>query len=361
MALANCHIHLPPNFSAFGSIAEAVDAAAREEVPILGASNYYDFRVYGLFSQLCAAAGIQPLFGIEIVCWDEISARRGDLVNDPGNPGKTYLCGKGLKYLDDPSAAAALELKGIRERDEARIAQMADLLAELAALAGMPGGPFAPQIVETVAERAGVPAEAVVLQERHLAQAYQEHFFRSVEPGDRVAVATQWFGAKLRSGPEDAVGIQGELRSHLIKAGKPAYVAESFIPLSDAISLIRELGGLVAYPVVADGMTPRSAFEEDPERLATRLEELGIDTVEFIPNRNRPEVLSEYCEVLNRRGFRLTAGTEHNTLERLPIEPRCKAEGNGGLVWGDPIPEHCAVWFQQGAEDLVECQTGVRA
>ncbi len=45
----NAHIHLPPNFSAFESVAEAVDLAAQQGVGVLGVSNYYDYEVYGDF------------------------------------------------------------------------------------------------------------------------------------------------------------------------------------------------------------------------------------------------------------------------------------------------------------------------
>ena len=37
---SNGHIHLPPNFSAFESVRQAVDLAAEQGVTVLGASNY---------------------------------------------------------------------------------------------------------------------------------------------------------------------------------------------------------------------------------------------------------------------------------------------------------------------------------
>ena len=42
----NSHIHLPPNFSAFDSVQQAVSLANQQGVRVLGASNYYDFSVY---------------------------------------------------------------------------------------------------------------------------------------------------------------------------------------------------------------------------------------------------------------------------------------------------------------------------
>jgi hypothetical protein len=40
---------LPPNFSAFGTVEQAVSLAADQEIGVLGISNYYDFDVYGQF------------------------------------------------------------------------------------------------------------------------------------------------------------------------------------------------------------------------------------------------------------------------------------------------------------------------
>ena len=45
----NAHIHLPPNFSAFDSVEQAVTLAADEHIGVLGVSNYYDYDVYGEF------------------------------------------------------------------------------------------------------------------------------------------------------------------------------------------------------------------------------------------------------------------------------------------------------------------------
>jgi hypothetical protein len=45
----NAHIHLPPNFSAFETVEQAVDLAAAQGVRVLGVSNYYDYAVYDDF------------------------------------------------------------------------------------------------------------------------------------------------------------------------------------------------------------------------------------------------------------------------------------------------------------------------
>ena len=53
--------------------------------------------------------------------------------------------------------------------------------------AGLDGSTSADRIETSVAERCGVPIEWVALQERHVAQAFQESLFRDVAAEDRAA------------------------------------------------------------------------------------------------------------------------------------------------------------------------------
>src|SRR3972149_6884136 len=96
----NTHVHLPPNFSAFESVEQAVSLAAEEKIGALGVSNYYDYQVYGAFGQRARAKGIFPLFGLEIISVQDDLRKAGVRVNDPDNPGRTYICGKGITRFD---------------------------------------------------------------------------------------------------------------------------------------------------------------------------------------------------------------------------------------------------------------------
>ncbi len=58
----NSHIHLPPNFSAFDSVEQAVALAADQQIGVLGVSNYYDYDVYGEFVERARGRGIFPTF-----------------------------------------------------------------------------------------------------------------------------------------------------------------------------------------------------------------------------------------------------------------------------------------------------------
>lgn len=337
-AVFNTHIHLPPNFSAFESVEDALDQAKGEGCALLGASNYYDFSVYESFVEGAQARGIDPTCGIEVLCKDEEAASKSVRYNDPANPGKVYICGKGLTRWKEQTPRAKELMAQIRAADENRMARMAEKLQEAFAEQGL-RGPSAEVIIQAVAVKYRVPAQTVVLQERHLAQAYQTAFGEQVPEEKRNEVFARINGAVGTTALPD-------IRAHLMKAGKRAFVEESFVSLDEGLELIRELGGIAAYPVVADGMNPMSEMERDLPTLIGRLRELGIGFAEFISNRNSPQALNEYVLALWLEGFPVTCGTEHNTPERIPIQPQCKD--------GSPIPDFVQEVFWRSALKIKE-------
>lgn len=336
----NAHIHLPPNFSAFDTVAQAVELARAQNVRVLGASNYYDYRVYREFSDRAREAGVYPLFGLEVIALLEDLQQAGIKINDPGNPGKLYLCGKGLARLDPMTAEATALLNEIRDSDSARMARMTQRLSEVFLSAGLDLGLDEAAIKARIVQRHGSPEETVYLQERHLAQAFQEVLFEQVPEGERGPVLERLFGTASKN-PNDAVGVQNEIRSHLMKAGRPAYERETFVGFDHAYRLVLALGGIPCYPTLADGANPICAFEEPVEELIAGIRARGIYAAELIPLRNRPEVLSQYVLGMRKAGLVVTAGTEHNTLDLSPLEPVC--------LGGSPIPEELQAIFWEGA------------
>jgi hypothetical protein len=337
----NTHIHLPPNFSAFESVEQAVEMAAREGLDLLGASNYYDFTVYAEFRRRATLRGVFPLFGIEIVARDPDLAEAGIKVNDPGNPGKVYLCGKGITRFGEMTPQAERLMEKIRRGDSERMRTMTKRLSAVFAERGLPIGLSEGDVVDMIVLRHGSPRETVYLQERHVAQAFQEAAFAAVPPGERAERLSTVFGTRYMKDPNDAVAVQGEIRTHLMKSGKPAFVEEAFVSLEEAKRLVLELGGIPCYPVLADGASPLCAFETPVEAFIERLRAWDIHAAEFIPGRNAPEVLEEYVTAMHEAGFTLTAGTEHNTLDVLPLTPACKG--------GAPIPPRLQAIFEDGA------------
>ncbi len=338
---SNAHIHLPPNFSAFDTVAQAVGLAAEQGIQVLGVSNYYDYQVYREFADEAKRHGIFPLYGLEIITLDDDLLRQGIKINDPGNPGKFYLCGKGITHFAPMDDEACDLLAVIRQSDSERMAQMTEKMASLFAAQGLETGLTASAIKGRVARRHDSPADTVYLQERHLAQAFQEVLFERTDASERSALLEKLFGTASKTDPNEGTALQGEIRSHLMKAGKAAFAEETFVGFDHAYRLILALGGIPSYPTLADGTAPICTFETPVESLIEEIQSRGIHAAEFIPIRNTPEVLGDYVRAMRRAGLVVTAGTEHNTLDLVPIEPTC--------LNGAPIPEDVRAIFEEGA------------
>ena len=321
--IVNTHVHLPPNFSAFTSVDDAVRSAVAEGIAVLGASNFHDQRIYARFREVAHAAGIVPLYGIEFITADAELAAQGIRVNDPGNPGRIYVCGKGIDPFATPSGASQAIFARTRAADVERMCAMVTLLRSAFGGAGLETPLTDQSIAEDVADRAGVPRDWVVLQERHAAQAFQEALFLTTAPERRAATLAAAFGGPSPVNVDDQVAVQAEIRSRLMKAGRPAFVPESTVSFADAYGLILELGGIPSYPTLADGAVPVCPWEDSPAGLAAQILERGFHAAELIPTRNRPEVVDAYVAAFRSAGIVVTAGTEHNTAVRVPLEPRC--------------------------------------
>jgi len=337
----NSHVHLPPNFSAFTTVGQVPELAKQQDVRVLGVTNYYDYRVYGEFAGLAKKAGVFPLFGLEIITLIEALAEAKVKINDPGNPGRMYLCGKGVTHFDPVPPEAAGILESIRRNDTRRMRDMVEKAAALFRAADCDLGITEPGVKRMIVNRHGCPEDTVHLQERHIAQAFQEALFAKVPAEARAATLAGVYGAAPKASSDDAVATQNEFRTNLLKAGKPAFVAESSVAERDARKMILSMGGIPCYPVLADGAKPLCLYEETPEKLIANILAMGVHMAEFIPVRNTREVLEKYARAMRAAGIALVAGTEHNTLELIPLDPAC--------LDGVPIPEEVKAIFWEGA------------
>ncbi len=336
----NSHIHLPPNFSAFDSVAHAVRLAADEQIGTLGVSNYYNYDVYGDFVSLARKHAIFPLFGLEIISLVDDLVQSGVRINDPGNPGKMYICGKGITKFDEMTPRAEELLNKIRTSDRTRMAEMIVKIAGVFKSHGLDTPLSEDKVIDMVVKRHSCRRDTVYLQERHIAQACQEILFNLIAEGDRAAKLETILGKACKDA-NNAVGVQGEIRSALMKAGKSCFVTEMFVNFDEACELILQLGGIPCYPTLADGVDPICGFEQPVENLIASMQERNIHCAEYIPLRNRPEVLSQYVKAVRAAGIVVTGGTEHNTLTLDPMEPAC--------VGGAAVPEDIKDIFWEGA------------
>jgi hypothetical protein len=337
----NAHIHLPPNFSAFESVGQAVNLAAQQGMAALGIGNYYDYEVYGDFAQCARQKDIFPLFGTEIICMDDALRDAGIKINDPGNPGKFYFCGKGITRFDRMTPQATRLLDLIRRNDSTRMAQMVEQMERIFTERGLRTDIDENAVVEMIVRRHGSDRNTVYLQERHVSQAFQEALFAMVRPEERIQRLNKILGAETKAKhAEDFVTMQNDIRSHLMKAGKPAFVEETFVSFDDAHRLILELGGVPCYPTLVDGASPIAQFEASPDKLIAEIKGRNIHAVEWITIRNKIDVVRSYAGKMREAGLAVTAGTEHNTLDLIPFDPFCK---------DGPMPDDLRALFWEGA------------
>jgi len=124
----NNHIHTPYSFSAFQSIEEAVRMADSEGVKILGINDFYVTEGYEEFIEKCRIYHIFPLLNFELIGINREDQQSGIRVNDPGNPGRTYITGKGLAFPSILPAEQQQKLDRVVQESNSQVAQMIDLL-----------------------------------------------------------------------------------------------------------------------------------------------------------------------------------------------------------------------------------------
>lgn len=322
LPIVNTHVHVPPNFSAYQTPSEVIAESIAQGVRAIGISNFYDQQVYARFGEEARNAGITPLYGLEFITLDPELEAAGIKVNDPANPGRVYMCGKGIDPFQEKSADAARIATEIRQGNDARAHAMVDQLSEHFACHGVATGLTPESVEQAVARRGDVPVEWVSLQERHVARAYAEAI--AALPHDEQAAALERvYGGPAKASPADDVATQGEIRSRLIKAGTPGFVPEVPLSFDDAHAYVREMGGIPCYPILADGAPELSPFEWPPATLAANLIERNIHAAELISNRNASDVVDAYVRELTAAGIIVMGGTEHNTLDRIPLDPQC--------------------------------------
>ncbi len=315
----NAHLHTPYSFSAFDKLTDALDRAVNENVKVVGINDFYSMDGYKEWNDGCAERKLFPLFNIEFISLQQDDQAAGVRVNDPNNPGRTYLSGKGLAYPVELAEPYASQLAAVRAESNAQVKTMCDKLNEV--LAAHDAG-FSLDFAEI--ERTLTKGS---IRERHLAKALRLAAYAHLND-DKKAIAAFFekiFGGKaLKSDVDNHAAVENEIRGNLLKAGGAAFVPEdpkAFLPMDTVRKIILAAGGIPTYPFLADdakgGFTD---FEQDVAKTAEILKERGIYSVEFITTRNSVEVLEKYAGYLHDNGFVVTFGSEHNTPAMEPVE-----------------------------------------
>ena len=320
----NAHLHTPYSFSAFNDVKQALDMAAAEGVGVVGINDFYSTDGYKDWKEGCAERGLFPLFGIEFISLNAEDQAAGLRVNDPNNPGRTYISGKGLAYPVILSGEPARQLAAVRAESNAQVERMcAKLNAHLAAVGE-----------DIQLDFAKIAAELTrgSIRERHLAKALRiavEATCHSEEVEDRRRnLYAKLFGQPAKADVNDIAAIENEIRSRLLKAGGPAFVPEdpkAFLPMETVQHIIEATGGIPTYPFLADDAKGNfTDFEGDLQKAADTLKKRGFKSVEFITTRNTTAVLESYAGYLEDEGFIVTFGSEHNTPAMEPIKLRTR-------------------------------------
>lgn len=315
----NAHLHTPYSFSAFGQLAEALDRAQAEGIKVVGINDFYTTEGYQEWADGCKQRNLFPLFNIELISLNQADQQAGLRVNDPGNPGRTYLSGKGLAHpfqLSEPFATQLAEVVAESNAQvEAMCSRVNEMLQEIQA-----GFEINIQWLKNTLTKG-------MIRERHLAKAIRLKVYEACSQDvDKIKVMLQkLFGGKeLKSAINDEAGVENEIRGNMLKAGGGAFVPEdpkAFLPMQTVCQIILAGGGIPTYPFLADdakgGYTD---FEGDLEKVTQQLTERGFHSVEFITTRNGVELLEKYASYLHEQGFVVTFGSEHNTPAMEPIE-----------------------------------------
>ena len=325
----NAHIHTPYSFSAFSSVGEALEQAAEEGVKVVGINDFYSMDGYGEWKEGCAARGLYPLFGIEFISLNAEDQAAGLRVNDPNNPGRTYISGKGLAYPVILKGEPLRKLEAVRAESNRQVEQMCAKLNEWLKAEGKPVQLDFNEIREKLTKGS--------IRERHLAKALR----LAMEPD-----------------AENPAKLENELRSKLLKAGGPAFVPESpeaFLPMKTVQEIIEAAGGIPTYPFLADDAKGNfTDFEGDLMKAADTLKKRGFRSVEFITTRNTTAVLEQYAGYLEDEGFIVSFGSEHNTpaMEPVKLHTRDAAELSDKLKainWRGA----CAIAAHQAGKDSI--------
>jgi hypothetical protein len=308
----NIHIHTNESFSVFGSPAEAAWIGYRAGLEIMGINDHYTIDGHREFGEACKIVGLKGTFGIEAMAISEETKNEGVRYNDPKNPGRIYLCGKGVVRDLERGSPSEVLLTRVRVAFRDRCEEMTKK---------------ADSILKEIDNSMHLPFEDVLrltprgnVTERHIAQAIAELVHSRVKnENKRIDFLRELLGDFKNEEISTEASLQDLIRSTLLKSGGPAYVEEppeAFPSLDKMIRLFRDYGAIPTYPILGN---PKTKKEANLDLLFEELVEHGIFAVEVIPKRNTRDRLQEILETAEKHDFPLFNGTEHNKKSPEPI------------------------------------------
>ena len=321
MFTVNAHIHTPYSFSSFTGMDQIFEMAVNEDVHVLGINDFYVTDGYEEFALLARQNNIFPLFNIEFIALSKDLQHKGIRVNDPNNPGRTYLCGKGLDHPSTIQGKFRKMYENVKTESQRQIVEMIGKLNDWLKETGIDIEFSCDEIRRRFARQ--------LVRERHIAQALRTALFERYDDDMQRREALQKIYGGVPSGVDihHTAALDNELRNNLLKAGKKAFVPEdekAFLSIEQVRGIILHAGGIPFYPVLLDDASGNiTEFEADKEQLYQSLVDLNIHCIELIPQRNRLEIMEPFVRYFYEKGFVVTFGTEHNTPGMIPLTPCC--------------------------------------
>jgi len=327
----NNHIHTPFSFSSFSDMKEVFELAESEQIDVLGINDFYTADGFAEFKDMAFKANVFPVFNMEYIGLLK-EEQAGDIrVNDPNNPGRTYLCGKAFKFPFKLDSNYADMLGQVIDESQVQVKEMVKKTNSYFSSLGLQLNFSLSEVKKRFAKN--------LVRERHLSRAIRVAVFENFsETEKRISIFEKILKMDVTEQLlSSEAGIENAIRSKLLKKGGYAFVEEtesSFLPVTKLVKLILNAGGIPTYPVLLDDPEGNfTGFEGDWEKLYKRLVSLGIYAVELIPGRNDKKILADFVNFFDEKGFIVTFGTEHNTPDMQPLTVYCR----NGAELGDAL------------------------
>lgn len=317
----NAHLHTPYSFSAFSTVDQAIDMAVNEDIRVLGINDFNTITGYAEWAQKTLENGIFPLFNIEFIGFSVADGEKGIRINDPGNPGRIYISGKGLSVSAENNDDLKARLEMLRKLSNEHVAQMTVKVNQLLKDSAY-NIDFNDMLLHHTKGQ---------VRERHLAKMIRQILVAGSDGKTFVLKLSGMEEMNIESLNE--AELENLIRNKMLKKGGSAFVPEnpeSFLDPGAIFDLIIGAGGIPTYPFLADMKNgDYTDFESDPEKASEYLLSQGYCSVELIPGRNDSSRLTDYVNFLDKKGFIISFGTEHNTPALDPLTVR--ASGNTEL------------------------------
>ena len=313
----NGHVHTPYSFSSFFSMSQIFEQALKENVRVLGINDFFMADGYNDFYELALVNRIFPLFNIEIVGLLKEEQYKKFRINDPVNPGRTYISGKGLDFPFELDPALECMLHNIRYENQIHTKEIIEK---------------ANQVIQEIDLHLALKYSEIkrlfardFVTERHVSRAIRTLIYARCPKSDERKDFLDRLCGKMgfNADLDDLAAVENEIRAKLLKSGGKAYVPEessAFLPVSEVFQIIVNAGGIPCYPILLDDDSGRcTEYEANKQILHNELLAHRIHCIEFLPYRNDVEILRDYVNFFHENGFVIIFGTAHSTPDNKPL------------------------------------------